>query len=96
MAEKELAEYDKPKYSLKDMYWFGGRVAVATFVVAGIYFQFLQMKKVQEIEHQEVKTEIKNANGRIDRKHNAQDSSFKTAIRLIYRELDKKQDKPTK
>ena len=45
MEQKELAEYDKLKYSLKNMWWLGKKVASATFIIAGIYFQFREIQK---------------------------------------------------
>lgn len=89
----KVAEYDKPKYSLKDLYWFGARIAIATFIVSGIYFQFQQMRRIQEIEHIEVKESVEKVNGRIDRKHNAQQEFFNEKIEAIWVEFENKQDK---
>lgn len=52
--EKDIREYDKIKYSDKDMWWAMSKVAIFSFVLMGIYFRFLQVEKNQGItfEHQ--------------------------------------------
>jgi len=73
-------EFNVPKYSLKDMYWLATKVAIATFVVAGIYFQFREVQK----EQKSLKDRIEYVNNRIDTKHDQQSETFNTAIENIH------------
>ena len=68
-------EMNKMEYSKKDMWWAVSKTAIATFMLAGIFFRFLAVENTQ-IEvlngQEELKTliESKNAytNDRIDKK----------------------------
>ena len=65
-------EYDQPKFSVKDMWWANTKVAIATFVIAGIYFQFVQVRDLQTVEHATMKERTEYINKRIDTKHEQQ------------------------
>ena len=70
-------EYDQPKFSVKDMWWANTKVAIATFVIAGIYFQFVQVRDLQQVEHVTMKDRTEYINKRIDTKHEQQDTYIK-------------------
>ena len=44
----KIKEYDKIKYSDKDLWWATTKVAIMCFVVLGIYFRFLVVEKTQQ------------------------------------------------
>jgi len=73
--ENNIREYDKIKYSDKDMWWAMSKVAIFSFVLLGIYFRFIQVEKNQGItlEYQiELETLIEEKvvylNDRMDKK----------------------------
>ncbi len=69
MSDTEINEV---KFSMKDMWWANTKVAIATFVIAGIYFQFVQVRDTQVISHKTMKERTEYVNMRIDTKHSAQ------------------------
>tara|TARA_R110000772_G_scaffold76279_1_gene164897 strand:- start:23 stop:370 length:348 start_codon:yes stop_codon:yes gene_type:complete len=46
--QPKIREYDKVKYSDKDLMWATSKVAVSVFFLAMIYFRFLAMEITQE------------------------------------------------
>jgi len=61
-------ELEKPEFSKKDMWWANSKIAVAVFVLSGIFFRF---EHVEELLFQQVKThqsEIDYVNDRMDKK----------------------------
>jgi len=60
MDELKIKDYDKKKYSQKDMWWAIGRIVVATYFVTMIYYEFRDGQRIQN--------EIKNIqeNGMIE------------------------------
>ncbi len=57
--QPKVREYDKIKYSDKDMWWANSKIAIAVFVVALIYSRFLSVETTQIsiTEQQETMTE---------------------------------------
>lgn len=45
--QPKIREYDKIKYSDKDLWWAVSKTAVASFIVVGIFFRFLTVENVQ-------------------------------------------------
>ena len=41
-------EANKPEYSKKDMWWAVSKTAVATFILAGIFFRFIAVEDTQK------------------------------------------------
>ena len=75
-------EFNVPKYSLKDMYWLATKVAIATFFVAGLLFQF----RAVQLEQVRLKERIEYVNGRINTKHKQQEATFKLMIENLHNE----------
>lgn len=65
-------EMNTAKFSMKDMWWANTKVAIATFVIAGIYFQFIQVRDTQVSEHETMVARTEYVNERINTKHSAQ------------------------
>ena len=79
---------NEAKFSMKDMWWANTKVAVATFVIAGIYFQFVQVKETQVLEHQTMKDRTEYVNGRINTKHAAQQKYIEDNDKALKDNLD--------
>lgn len=47
--QPKVREYDKVKYSDKDMWWASSKTAIAVFVIALIYARFLSVETTQVI-----------------------------------------------
>lgn len=45
--EEKIKDYDKKKYSQKDMWWAIGRIVVATYFVTMIYYEFRDGQRIQ-------------------------------------------------
>ena len=45
--EDKVKDYDKKKYSQKDMWWAIGRIVVATYFVTMIYYEFRDGQRIQ-------------------------------------------------
>jgi hypothetical protein len=58
-VQPKVREYDKVKYSDKDMWWATTKVGIACFVILGIYFRFLSVEITQKAisTQQEILTE---------------------------------------
>ena len=75
MTEHRIKEYDKVKYSDKDLWWTTTKVAVGCFFILGIYFRFLVVENTslefkKEIEGIRDEFDVKNreTNRRLDTK----------------------------
>lgn len=57
--EPKIREYDKVKYSDKDMWWANSKMAIVVFTIALIYARFLSVETTQVIvtEQQSAMTE---------------------------------------
>jgi hypothetical protein len=57
--QPKVREYDKVKYSDKDMWWANSKVAIAVFAIALIYARFLSVETTQVAisEQQQAMTE---------------------------------------
>ena len=56
---KEIREYDKVKYSDKDMWWASTKIAIAAFFLTSIFFRFETVEKTQGVIKQS-QTDVTN------------------------------------
>lgn len=89
MADQSIPDYNRPMYTKKDLWWVATKVAIGTFVVAGILFQFRDVQKVQVVEHGTMNLRTEYVNGRIDRKHDDQQKDIDKNEQYAHEEFQK-------